>query len=207
MKPNKVDRKAFGTSNLSLIDCFGTWLSRRAIRGSVGERSGLTVLEIGCGYQAKNLLAIHDRVTNMVGCDFNIAPEVKRLKEFEAIEEPAEIALRVLKGRSFDVVMLISVLEHLSNPLDTLSVCREMLAPLGRLLVNVPTWRGKELLELIAFRLGLSPNGKIEMDDHKMYYDKRDLWPLLVKAGFAPSRIHLHYHKFGLNLFAKVDQS
>jgi hypothetical protein len=71
--------------------------------------------------------------------------------------------------------------------------------------VNVPTWRGKYFLELTAFRLGLSPNGKIEMDDHKMYYDKRDLWSLLVKAGFAPGRIHLHYHKFGLNLFAVAD--
>jgi hypothetical protein len=68
------------------------------------------------------------------------------------------------------------------------------------LLINVPTWRGKTLLELSAFRLGLSP--KTEMDDHKMYYDKRDLWPLLVKAGFLPSRLQLRYHKFGLNLFA-----
>jgi len=42
----------------------------------------------------------------------------------------------------------------------------------------------------------------VEMDDHKMYYDKRDLWPLLVRAGFRPSRLRLSYHKFGLNLFA-----
>jgi hypothetical protein len=42
----------------------------------------------------------------------------------------------------------------------------------------------------------------MEMDDHKMYYDKRDLWPLLVRAGFKPSQIKLHYRKFGLNLFA-----
>jgi hypothetical protein len=40
------------------------------------------------------------------------------------------------------------------------------------------------------------------MDDHKMYYDKRDLWPLLIRAGFKPSLISLRYHKFGLNLFA-----
>jgi hypothetical protein len=40
------------------------------------------------------------------------------------------------------------------------------------------------------------------MDDHKMYYDKRDLWPLLVKAGFRPHDIRLRYHKLGLNLFA-----
>ena len=66
--------------------------------------------------------------------------------------------------------------------------------------LNVPTWRGKYFLELSAFRFGLSP--KVEMNDHKMYYNQRDLWPLLVRAGFRPSEIRLRYHKFGLNLFA-----
>ena len=196
-----MSRNSYGTSDISMIDRFGTWLSRRLIRRSIGERYGLKVLEIGCGYQIKNLLAIQNRAIEMVGCDFNIDPEVKRLRGVEAIEQSFETALQVLKSRSFDVIMLISVLEHFSDPLETLSACSQMLDPGGRLLVNVPTWRGKYFLELTAFRLGLSQNGKIEMDDHKMYYDKRDLWPLLVKAGFAPSRIHLHYHKFGLNLF------
>ena len=68
------------------------------------------------------------------------------------------------------------------------------------LLVNVPTWRGKAVLEFSAFRLSTSP--AVEMNDHKMYYDKRDLWPLLVRAGFLPSAIRLKNHKFGLNLFA-----
>jgi hypothetical protein len=45
------------------------------------------------------------------------------------------------------------------------------------------------------------------MDDHKMYYDPRDLWPLLVRAGFRPSAIRLHRHKFGLNLFAAATKS
>jgi hypothetical protein len=40
------------------------------------------------------------------------------------------------------------------------------------------------------------------MDDHKMYYNKRDLWPILVKSGFLPSKIKMHYHKFYLNLFS-----
>ena len=42
----------------------------------------------------------------------------------------------------------------------------------------------------------------VEMDDHKMYYDVRDLWPMLVAAGFRPSRIKCFSHKFGLNTFA-----
>jgi len=95
---------------------------------------------------------------------------------------------------------LISVLEHLREPDFALRGLNGLLRPKGLLLINVPTWRGKFFLELSAFRLGLSP--KVEMDDHKMYYDKRDLWPKLIAAGFFPSNVRLRYHKFGLNLFA-----
>ena len=63
----------------------------------------------------------------------------------------------------------------------------------------MPSWRGKWFLEFAAFRLGLSPAA--EMDDHKAYYDPRDLWPLLVEAGFKPSRISCYRHQFGLNTF------
>ena len=72
----------------------------------------------------------------------------------------------------------------------------------GVLLVNVPTWLGKIFLEYAAFVLKVAP--KEEMDDHKMYYDKRDLWPVLVKAGSLPSNLKLRYHKFRLNLFASA---
>ena len=105
-----------------------------------------------------------------------------------------------LEEGHFDVVLLISVLEHLWKPLAILEHCRRILRPKGVLMVNVPTWRGKWFLEFSAFRLGTSP--AVEMDDHKMYYNKPDLWPLLVRAGFKPSRLRLRYHKFGLNLFA-----
>jgi hypothetical protein len=67
-------------------------------------------------------------------------------------------------------------------------------------LINVPTWLGKRFLELSAFRFGLSPAE--EMNDHKRYYDPRDLWPMLVAAGWRPSEIRIRRHKFGLNTFA-----
>jgi len=92
------------------------------------------------------------------------------------------------------------VLEHVTDAPKLLREIRRLLAPGGVALVNVPSWRGKTYLELSAFRLGLSP--AVEMDDHKMYYDVRDLWPLLVSAGFRPSRIKCFAHKFGLNTFA-----
>ena len=40
------------------------------------------------------------------------------------------------------------------------------------------------------------------MDDHKRYYDPRDLWPMLVAAGLRPSGIRCFTHKGGLNTFA-----
>jgi hypothetical protein len=96
--------------------------------------------------------------------------------------------------------MLISVLQHLVDPQFAIQFTWRLLRPAGLLLVNVPTWTGKRFLEFSAFRLGFSP--KVEIDDHKMYYDKRDLWHMLVRGGFKPSQIRLRYHNFGLNLFA-----
>ena len=139
------------------------------------------------------------------GVDFQVAPELCALDGYTFWEGSIEETLAKIPRLSMDVVLMISVLEHLKEPAEGLRDAFEFLRPGGVLLVNVPTWRGKTFLEFSAFRLGLSP--KVEMDDHKMYYDKRDLWPLLVRAGFKPSEIELSYHKFGLNLFAIVTKS
>lgn len=200
--PVKSRDTSFGTTGLSIVDRFGIWLSRRAILAETEGRRDLDVLEIGCGFQARNLLAISDHAATLTGIDFNLSPQLGQIRGFRAIEGSVDDALPQIAGRQFDLVMIISVLEHLDDPVRILRQCRELLKPGGKLLVNVPTWRGKFFLEFSAFRLGLSP--KLEMDDHKMYYDKRDLWPVLVKGGFMPSRIHMRYHKFGLNLFASV---
>jgi 2-polyprenyl-3-methyl-5-hydroxy-6-metoxy-1,4-benzoquinol methylase len=158
------------------------------------------VLEIGCGFAAKNLFAIEDQAKSLVGVDFNVSEVAKTHPKFTAIESDAVSAIEGLTDNSFDLILLVSVLEHLDDPADILRRCHGLLKAGGVLLINVPTWRGKGFLEFSAFRLGFSP--KEEMDDHKMYYDKRDLWPLLVRGGFLPSNVRLRYHKFSLNLFA-----
>ena len=105
-----------------------------------------------------------------------------------------------LEPQSGDLVVMWEVLEHLWEPFETLIEFPRLLAPGGVCLINVPSWRGKRFLELSAYRLGLSPPE--EIDDHKTYYDPRDLWPLLVEAGFLPREIDCSTHKFGLNTFA-----
>ena len=197
---NDRTHESYGQKKLSFVDRMGVWLSQRAISRELPNRPDPEVLELGCGFRATQLVALSPRLKHGTGVDFQLAPELARLPNFTFHEGTIEETLPKLAGQTFDAVLLISVLEHLRDPLLVISVVRDLLKPSGVLLINVPTWRGKAFLEFSAFRLGLSP--KVEMDDHKMYYDKRDLWPLLVRAGFKPSLIKLRYHKFGLNLFA-----
>jgi SAM-dependent methyltransferase len=190
---------SYGETGLTLVDRFGVYLSKRAILRRLRRRDGLSVLDLGCGYRATLLRALALHLAHGVGVDVSIAPEVRQEDKLTFHEAAIEDTLPELEGGHFDVVLLISVLEHLWKPLPVLEHCRRVLRRGGVLFVNVPTWRGKRFLEFSAFRLGTSP--ALEMDDHKMYYDVRDLWPLLVQAGFKPSRIQLSYHKLGLNLF------
>jgi SAM-dependent methyltransferase len=197
--------ESYGLHGLTLADRLGVWLSQRAIRRYLPSRNNLDVLELGCGYRATQLVALEPKLKRGVGVDFQIAPELRSRERFTFYEESVEEILPKLTSESFEVVMLISVLEHLVEPQFVLESAWRLLRPSGLLLVNVPTWVGKRFLELSAFRLGFSP--KVEIDDHKMYYGKRDLWPMLVRAGFKPSEIRLRYHKFGLNLFAAAKKT
>lgn len=202
-KNEKTQRSvSFGYSDLSILDRLGIWLSRKAILRELVVHDKIDVLEIGCGFQARNLIAIKDKASSLTGIDFKLSPELSDINEFYGIEGSIDDAMPNLGDKKFDLILIISVLEHLENPVKVLSQCRSLLKPDAILLINVPTWRGKLFLEFSAFRLGLSP--KLEMDDHKMYYDKRDLWPVIVASGFLPSQIRMRYHKFGLNLFAKL---
>ena len=72
-------------------------------------------------------------------------------------------------------------------------------APVGRLFLD-----GAESLVLVDMELSdeLKVSTLEEMDDHKAYYDPRDLWPMLVEAGFKTRQITCFRHKFGLNTFA-----
>jgi len=197
---NTRAHQAYGQQGLTLLDRAGVWSSRRAIARHLPDRPDLRVLELGCGFHAAQLVALASRLKHGVGVDFQISPELRALDKFSFHEGTIEETLPKLEPERFDAILLISVLEHLRDPLTVIESARGLLKPSGVLLINVPTWLGKRFLEFSAFRLGLSP--KVEMDDHKMYYDKRDLWPLLVRAGFKPSLIGLRYHKFHLNLFA-----
>lgn len=202
MNVKERSHESYGQHGSSWVDKFGGWLSGRALRRTISPKYLLKVLDLGCGYHAKNLIYLSPLLQEGVGIDFQVDPSLKKNAKIQFIEGSIDTSLTLVSIEKFDVILMISVLEHLRDPEGVLKKIWAGMKKGSQLLINVPTWRGKRFLEFSAFRLGLSPS--LEMDDHKMYYDLKDLWPVLVSAGFIPSMIRLKTHKFGLNLFGEI---
>ena len=194
-------QRAYGeTRHATWVDRFGVWLSARRIGAGAGDMSGKRLGDLGCGFHAEIARAFLNRAGQVVLIDVALSPELKAHPNVTAIEGRLPSVLGDLPDASLDVIICNSVLEHLWTPAAILDEIHRLAAPGGLCFINVPSWRGKRFLEFSAFRLGLSPPE--EMNDHKAYYDPKDLWPLLVRAGFRPSGICCFRHKFGLNTFA-----
>ena len=194
-------QNAFGRDRaLTPVDRFGVWLSGRSIRRAAKPFGGKRIGDFGCGHEASFVRTVLPVVASAILVDVSLAADLKDHPKVRAVEAALPEALFDLPTASLDVAMCISALEHVREPDVLAAECRRLVAPGGVFLVNVPTWLGKRVLEFSAFRLGLSPSE--EMDDHKMYYDPKDLWPLLRRAGFLPHNIRCFRHKAGLNTFA-----
>jgi SAM-dependent methyltransferase len=184
---------------LTPVDRLGVWLSARAVRKHAAL-DGARLGDFGCGFDARFVRSQLDALRSAVLVDLALADDLKAHPKVHAVEGGLPEAFADVETGALDVSLCLSVLEHLWEPEAALDGLRRITRPGGVVLINVPSWRGKRYLELAAFRLGVSPAE--EMDDHKRYYDPRDLWPMLVRAGFKPSGIRCYRHKGGLNTFA-----
>jgi len=194
------DRNSFGTNKITIVDRFGVWLSQLSLKSELGVPEGKKILDVGSGFHASNLSMFQSHKNTLIALDFHVNHQISERAEYKVYEGNIETHPELVLENDLDVILMINVLEHFRDDEKMVNWAFGKLAHGGRLVINVPTWLGKEFLEFSAFRLGLSPAE--EMNDHKMYYGKSNLWPQLVRAGFIPAKIKVKYKKFGLNLFA-----
>lgn len=196
--PLRDRREVLAYDDLVFLGKVSRWLSQHAVTSRLRPGSWLDLLS---GSQA---MLQQSEIRN------------PRISEFHALDHQLEDGLRALgiqiheqyvqttlpfEDASFDNVTINNGLEHLWHPQEILNECSRVLRPGGMLQVVVPTWFGKPFLEFLAFKMR-NRQALIEMNDHKMYYDERTLWPMLVRAGFLPEHISLRRFKFNCSLHA-----
>jgi len=192
--------------NLSFLDKLGQRLSGRGVSKAFKRTSNQAAIgDIGCGYNAvvsknywRSFSSVHlfDLTLNQ-----NVLSELHENVNFH---EGDLLKTLVIFDSKLDFIVMNNILEHIDDSTRVLAYVREMLNEHGILYVNVPSWTGKYFLELAAFKFKLAP--KEEMEDHKRYYSKRELWLELRKSGFLPSKIKVKRNKFGLNISALIEK-
>ena len=154
----------------------------------ISASSKLDLLDIGCGWEAKLLIQLEPYIRSGVGVDFK-APNIKTDKlETHSIHLSDALPF---ENCSFDVVTMLAVLEHLDEPIEILREIERVLRPGGRLLLTVPSWYAKPVLEFLSFRLGII--NKDEIADHKTYYNKKNLLDLVSKLPNMEAERHEYF--------------
>src|SRR5260370_22609942 len=134
------------------VDRIGIWLSARELR-RYARFAGKRVGDFGCGYQASFARTLLDEASHLSLIDVSLADDLKRHPKIWAMEGRLPESLAAIPSESLDVVLCVSVLEHLWEPVRALLEFRRILAPGGVCLLNVPSCRAEAVLGLPASRL------------------------------------------------------
>ncbi len=165
------------TNELKPLDGFITKLRMRRIISQIALKPDVVLLDIGCGAKAIFLNSIKDRIYKGYGIDAKdcqCADEKIALTSYR-IEKELPYA-----DNSFDVVVMLAVLEHLEYPEAVISEISRVLKPGGQLILTVPSWLAKPVLEFMAYKLSIINADSIL--DHKTYYNRRNIEGLFDKA-------------------------
>ena len=152
------------------------------------------LLDVGCGWDYRFLKTVEPYLASGLGIDFKVrettGTKIKTVRMRLAGSLPFE-------SESFDVVTMLAVLEHLSEPLGMMTETRRVLKKGGRLVLTVPSKLSKPILECLAFQLKLLSADEIR--DHKRYYNCPDLKSLLDQAELIMEQHR--YFQMGMNNF------
>jgi SAM-dependent methyltransferase len=162
-------------------------------------------VDIGCGQQGDFLRHIEPYISQGVGFDMRL-PENGIKNGKLTLKYCADLTKEQLPlaANTADYVVLLAVLEHLSEPEIVLREIHRVLKPGGQLLCTVPTWSAKPVLEFLAFKLHIIAYDEIE--DHKRYYNKEELKTSL-EAVFGKASAKTHYFELGWNVFGRVQKA
>jgi len=152
---------------------------------------GARLLDVGCAGGAF-LVAARDYGFNVTGVEPSHWLAESGRTQYGLDIRQGVLSPGMFPDKSFDVITLWDVIEHVSQPTELLGSIYRLLKPDGLLLVNYPdfgSWMARMLGKRWPFLLSV----------HILYYTRKTMTLQLEKAGFKTVRIKPHFQslKFG----------
>jgi len=116
------------------------WLFWKRIDVAVrlmGEISGKTVLDFGCG-GAVTFKYLDQQHCRIIGCDENVSL-AQRVCDTLRVNAGLYQDLSKVSGHQFDFILALDVLEHIENSSALLENLKNLLEPGGKLILSGPT--------------------------------------------------------------------
>jgi ubiquinone/menaquinone biosynthesis C-methylase UbiE len=155
-------------------------------------RAGSRVCDLGCGLEAAFLEYAGDKIAVGVGVDDQVEDGMRgRWKRVSA-----DLRARLPFGDGeFDHVVMLAVLEHLTEPEQVLREAHRVIAPGGSLIMTWPSAMVDPILNVLhKFHL---ISDEMESDEHQKRIPVETLQAMLQGIGFQ--RFQHRRFEFGLN--------
>jgi 2-polyprenyl-3-methyl-5-hydroxy-6-metoxy-1,4-benzoquinol methylase len=152
------------------------------ITRAAGHRNGLDLLDVGCGSGTLPGL-LRQRGFRTMGVDFSAEAAQVAASENGVRVIVGSLMQAAFSDRSFDIVTLFHVMEHVTNPREVLSEVSRILRPDGVVVLQVPNIDSWQFKAFGAKWYGL------DIPRHVIDYSKSAMLRLLADSGFEPLRI------------------
>ena len=156
------------------------FIARRRFRAAYPHiRKGARVCDLGCGLEAAFLEYASDRIGMGVGLDDQVADGVQG--RWQRVHGDLRAPLPFPDGH-FDHVVMLAVLEHLTEPEKVLSEAYRVIAPGGSLILTWPSAMVDPILRVLH---GLHlVSDEMESDEHQKRIPVETLQQMLERIGF-----------------------
>ena len=150
--------------------------------------AGHDVLDVGCGegFLASTIARQGNRIT---GIDILPQPTLRDVfTRYVRADLGTGLPAAELDGAKFDKVLLMDVLEHLSQPETLLRACREVLRPNGQAIVSVPNVANITVRLALAFgKFEYAERGILDKT-HLRFFTRKTARRMLESCGFEATR-------------------
>ncbi|MGB3071268.1 MAG: methyltransferase domain-containing protein [Ottowia sp.] len=154
--------------------------------------AGARVLDLGCGNGAVGRYLQGQGGIVIDGLTIS-ADEARQAAEHYRRVEVADLdAVRLqdlFDASSYDIIICADVLEHIRHPGRTLTECRQLLAPGGRVLLSIPNVSYTGLIaELMAGEFLYRPEGLLD-ETHIHFFTRQSLLRFLTEQGWVSEHL------------------